>query len=515
MDAMERTTAVSYEYEGAKDTVTSECTVEHTLPDYLPEIRKLLRVSARPIGTGRYLGDGRAEFSGIVAFTVVYTDEEGAPAALTLNGDYAVSLPLGEGEAAAPLMDTEVESTVCRLSGPRRIALRAGLRHTPRLPLTRPLPTPDTEGCERLTRRMTGRSTLLAESGELTFGDAIAVTGVAPDAVHPLFCEGDLLIEECRPKEGSISVRGTVGVRVLATQEGGRPLPLSVRIPLTAEIDCEGACATDMCLPRSTVTAITARVTGDGDGGCRIEIDGAAEYRVQLLRNEVHCPTVGAYSPTCRSEVKKMPLTLEAVAGAASGHYTVSGNTTVGEEPAALILDTSATASVRKVTCEDGHPVVLGEMAVCLLLAGTPDEEGHIPYHAEEYRFPYRVSLPITLAEGALRYECRCEAHEAHSRIEEGGYATEVELSVTLAAFREEGAAIVSEVTLYPEEAYPAREGSITVVYPEADDTLFSLAERYHTTAAALSDANHLPFEGNEEAALPTSLDGVAYLIVD
>ncbi|MBO7292852.1 MAG: LysM peptidoglycan-binding domain-containing protein, partial [Clostridia bacterium] len=47
------------------------------------------------------------------------------------------------------------------------------------------------------------------------------------------------------------------------------------------------------------------------------------------------------------------------------------------------------------------------------------------------------------------------------------------------------------------------------------EDTLWSIAERYHTTPAAVAAANRLPFTGNEEAALPHSLDGVSYLLVE
>ena len=306
-----------------------------------------------------------------------------------------------------------------------------------------------------------------------------------------------------------------MNARVLLSEEGGRPMSFTARIPISCELEAEGAAVGDTCLPCGQVSTLNVRVTGDGEGGSRLELDGVAECRVRLVRNEEVAPTVGMYSPACRSEVTRAPLTVEAVAGAAAGHYTVSGKTAAGEERASLILDTAATATVRKVICEEGHPVVLGEVAAQLLLASAPDGEGRVACHAHEYRYPFRVVLPLGLSEGGdVRYECTCTAHAAQSRIEEGGYATDTELAVTLLALRGESVAAVTAVTLHPEERYPEREGLITVVYPEGGDTLFSLAERYHTTPAALAEGNHLPFTGNEEAALPTSLDGVAYLVI-
>ena len=152
METMEKESmTLTYEYDGVREAIPAECRVEHTLPDYLPEIRRVLRVSARPLGVGRYLEGDRAEFSGTVAYTVVYTDGEGRTAAVTLNGEYTLTCPRAEGDHPTPLAEAEVESTVCRLGGPRRLSLASTLRCRVHMPRTLSLSTPEGEGCERLT----------------------------------------------------------------------------------------------------------------------------------------------------------------------------------------------------------------------------------------------------------------------------------------------------------------------------------------------------------------------------
>ena len=519
METMEnQNVTLTYEYDGAREGLAAECRVEHTLPDYLPEIRRLLRVTARPIAVGRYLERDRAEFSGAVAYTVVYTDGEGKPAAVTLNGEYTLHCPRAEGDHEAPIAEAEVESTVCRLGGPRRLSLVSTLRCRVHMPRAIPLPQPEGEGCERLTASLRTRRTLLAESGDVAFSDGIAVPGIPAEELRPLFCDGSLLLEDLRVGEGSVRLRGTVCARVAVADGEGRPTCFTARIPLERELPCDDARAGDIPLPLGRVTSLGARVTGDGEGGTRLELDGVAECTLRLLRNEPIAPTVGLYSPFCPTDVTVTPLSMETLAGASFGNYTVSGSFTApaGEERATSILDSDATVLVRKVTREGDHPVVMGDVTVRMLLLGAPTEEGLTPCFPAEHTYPFRLSLPVVLpAEGELRFECHAEALTAHGRIEEGGYAADTELFISLSALSPTTLSAVSSVMLHPEEAYARRSGSVTVVYPGDEDTLWSIAERYHTTPAAVAAANRLPFLGNEEAALSHSLDGVSYLLVE
>ena len=513
----EETPAV-YERDAGRESLSAECTVEHTLPDYMPEIRRILRVDARAISGGQYLDDAHAEFSGIVGYTVTYTDGDGRLSAVSLNGDYTVSCPLGGEGAAAAYLDAEVENVSCRLGGPRRLSLRAGVRCRPHLVAALPIPRPEAEDCERLVRPTVSRRTLLGESDEIAFSDGVSVPGCAPDALRPLSCDGTLMVEELRAGEGAATLRGGIHVRILTVTEEGRPMGFSLRIPLDTEIVCPELRAGDGCLALGEVTAVSVRATGDGEGGTRLEVDGTAVCRMRAYRNEEIAPTVGMYAPTYRTEPRRVPLSLERVLGTACIHDTVNGSlAAAGEERAALVLDSTATATVRRIAEEGGRPVVQGDVRVKLLLAGQPEgEEMVTPCFSVEFSHPFRMEAPIELPVGTEpRYECRVEAVRTRGRIEEGGYAADTELSLSLAAFAGESLAAIGEIGAYPEERFPGRAGEIVVVYPEEGETLWTVAERYHSTPAAIAGINRLPIASNEEAAAPGSLDGVSYLLIE
>ncbi len=516
MEAIEKESkAMVYEREVGREAAAVECSLEHTLPDYMPEIRKILRVDARPIEGGAYVEEGRAECAGIVAFTVVYTDAEGRPSAVSVNGDYSLTVP--KAESALLYLDTELESAACRPLGPRRMSLRARLRCRPHLIEEVALPMPEGEGCERLSASLDGRKTLMAASGEMALSDSVAVQGILPDDLHPILCDGSMRMEECRVEEDLCTLRAICMVRILAVTEEGRPMSFTSRIPIERSIDCEGARPGDAPLFSGTVSSLHVRPTSDGEGGTILEIDGTAECRLLLYRKCTLTPTVAIYSPSYRTEVTRSRITSEAFLGAAGGYYTASGSTAASlEERAALVLDTTATATVRKIAGDEEKPIVSGDVHVRMLLAGAVPEEGPTPCFSVEYTHPFRIEAPISLPKGReVRLECTVTPISSRGRLEGGGYADDTELAFSLAAFAPSTLTAVSELREYKDEPYVREEGTVTVVYPKDGDTLFSLAERYHTTPAALAEANRLGEMTNEEAAEPNSLDGIAFLLIE
>ena len=518
MEYTEKQTKDRYEVGDSHEGLSAECGVDYTLPDYMPEIRKLLRVDARPIPSGRYFNEESAEFSGIIAFTVVYTDGEGQLSAISQNGEYTLSCRKG-GASRDAFLDVEVDPAVCRLYGPRKIGLRTTVRGRAELISDIPLPEYPGEGLEMLTEVRTVRDTHSVSPTEIPFSDALSVGGISPEDMRLLFCDGAILFEEPRVAADAVRLRATAHIRVLATAEGGVPLTYTAKIPLECELTADGAHMGDGCLPSGCIATLNVRPTGDGEGGCRLEIDGVAECGARLYRNREISIVTDLYSPEFHTVKTTAPLTLERIAGVYFGNYTVSGTTPipVGEECASHIPDAVATATVRKVTAEGARPIVLGDIRVKLLLAGAPEgEEGRVSCGAAEIVHPFRIEVPISLPEGGdVSYIASVTPMAVRPRIEDAGYAADTELALSLVATCAESMTAVDRVTVDTEARFARQDGTVRVVYPAGEDTLWSIAARTHTTPRALAEANRLSCADNAEAALPTSLDGVSYLLVE
>ena len=57
-------------------TLSTELSGDFTLPDYQPEIKRLLRVTAEVLPPQKYVGDSEGEISGGIDYYVLYTGSD-------------------------------------------------------------------------------------------------------------------------------------------------------------------------------------------------------------------------------------------------------------------------------------------------------------------------------------------------------------------------------------------------------------------------------------------------------
>ena len=75
-------------------SISSETAADFTLPDYQPEIKRLLRVSATVLPPSRYVGDRECEITGNIDYYVLYIGSDNAIYCAPLTGDYKISAPV-------------------------------------------------------------------------------------------------------------------------------------------------------------------------------------------------------------------------------------------------------------------------------------------------------------------------------------------------------------------------------------------------------------------------------------
>ena len=111
------------------DAVVSEVNEEFNLPEYEPEIKKILRVTARILPAGKYIGAGKAEFAGSVIYGVIYLGSEGEIGSVNLSSDWELAVPFPEtdGECAV-YASVRADNVTCRPTGPRRLSFRTRLK---------------------------------------------------------------------------------------------------------------------------------------------------------------------------------------------------------------------------------------------------------------------------------------------------------------------------------------------------------------------------------------------------
>ncbi len=509
------------------ERIYGEAVGEYTLPDYQPEIRKILHIRAAVLPTGTYIGGQKAEFAGRVAHTVLYADAEGKAASVTLDTDYTFSAPTGESGTYTAVADAVAESTVCRLGGPRKLSLRTRVRGTVCVgheenvaPDIRGMGSEadmaslemweETRDCMRLEN---------ASSGEFPLSTTRHMDGTGENT-RVVWAGGTLLVNECRVTAGGVNCRGDAWVRCILQEEGLPPCTVREKIPFEqfVPVDGMGEGADCVACGRVVMTDVTL-VAGEGemngtlgfDLSCEVDVLTVTPYTCSLTKDLYST----AYDMTCHHRHVDTVCSL----GMAQGHYTVGGNRPRREceaENATAVVDTDGRVEVERVGVEHGRVTVFGRVLATVIFAATDEGQDSLPLLSScEVTCPFRVETDLRPTEESTpQFAVHVDLISARGRIEPNAIAVDGEIAVCLCAYACGESEILQSAEPDRSVAVERSGSRMYTVYPKEGDTLFSLCARYHKKRASVAAGNALAEDAVAISHLTHSLDGVHHLLL-
>lgn len=492
-------------------TVTAELSEEFSLPDYQPEMKRLLRVRATVLPSDQYVGAGNVECSGRIDYNILYTGNDGQLYCTVQSGAYQFAVPLElpadfeAGEGIICQADSVAEQTQGRVMAPRKLSVKCRLRSRVRTYGKRTLGAliQRDPSMERLCGESEYAEVFVGKGAPLQLADEI-VRDESESDVRVICADGQVFVSESSAGSGAVQCRGEVCLKLLCCREGDAPsAPYAVlrRIPFSHSVSVYGAEVNCEAWARGVCSDIQITVE-DGRILCEVSV----ELQAKAMRRERVAYTRDLYSTDVAVNNLYRGVEFPCLIKCCNGNMSLNASLLAEE------------AGIRK-----GLELVdlVGSAAV-----GAPDVE------KEKYRFAGKCRFHALLWDGAelsaqefevpFRYEldgcseipsdCEISAEVVSCRGktdgERIGVDAEISFSVSICGKRE--ISVLSETDFG--EKWTSRGASCTVCYPERSDTLWSVAKRYHCAISELSERNRLASAPAADA--PDSLAGVRYLIV-
>ena len=491
---------------------TVELSSDFSLPDYQPEIKRLLGVKATVAPPNHYIGSGNAEFSGTVSYTALYTANDGELYSVSESDEYRFTVPVEMGSDfewnEGITADCEIlpEMTVGRVAAPRKFTIKCRLRPHVRMWGIRALGESITGSENQSIERLHGQSDsarIFVGIGEpMRLGDEILCDDKAGD-LRVVCAEGQVFVTEADAASGFVTARGEVAVKLLVAEDGVGSAPKAYlrRIPFVTEIPTDGVTVNCDAAANGVCTALNVTVEEN-----RILYEAELCLRAEAQRNDSISYTRDLYSTTaaCHASYATVPLAraLKCING------NVSVNTTLSLEEAGirqglLVWDLSLTPTVTDLEAENGKYVLSGR---CRCMAVLSDGE---ELSSQEFEVPFRYECDGS-AEAVTDWRATADAVSARARTDAERIAVDAELSISLVTRGEQTLTMLREANFG--EVFEHAKTGYTVCYPSREDTLWSVAKRYHRSVDAVFAMNQL--SDAPRADTPESLSGVRYLLV-
>ncbi len=493
-------------------SVLTEVSGDFSLPDYQPEIKRLLRIRPCVLPATPYAGSGNAEFSGTLDYYVLYMGNDGGLYCAPLHTEYALSVPFeqGEGEPELCMADVVPESVVGRVSAPRKLSIRCRLRSGVRIFGTLPA-AEQTEGVVDpfSVERLSGEQTL-AQIG-CGVGDAVRLSeDILTDArgrnMRLVCAEGQVHVQEASCGMGVVNCRGEVELKLMMSAEEQGSLPDPVPTYLTRKLPFSGSVEVDAARPGSECCVV---------GNCA-ELSVAVEetfmhaevgvmLHANVMSNRPVRYTKDIFSTKRSSDCAYDEYALPVAIRAANGNFTQSDSVALSEVeiPAGgSIVDVCGSADAEQMSWERGRCTLSGTAHYVVLMYA----DGEVSPH--EITLPWKYELEC--AREPSDWRARVQVLSCRARVDGERIGIDAEITCAAELWDTAQARVLRSVSYG--EGVERAGGAFTVCYPSERDSLWSVAKRYATSLSAVRNANDL--DADTPADDPTSIEGCKYLIV-
>lgn len=468
-------------------TQSCEASAETIVPDYCPDVARIVDASGTLLLRACELTNGRATLSGAVRVTVLYVPEgERRVRALpyTLPLEAAFDLPSGERFTVLRAEGT-LETCEVRLLNPRKLftGVSASLTLTPcrqaAVQVCTGVEEAGQHGIQTLLHTPEMAPICAVREKEFTFTDEVTLPSLRAPARELLRHTLRPRLTECRCVGGKVIVKGVLCAELLYLNESESTECFSAQLPFSQVLDgVDGEAEVD-----GSVRMTDCGVQLSGEDG-RVAAVTATLHAVAVLRCRKSVPYIAdLYSTSCelktQSEDALLPLPPQRVLRTVLVRETVE---TGGEVRSVL----SCGVSFSPVSVQREEGTLRAGASIKLLYQ---DEDGALLTAQRRIELSAQAELP---SDGVLCARVQ-NIDEVVCVPTAGGAELRFSAEFSLVLYRVQRVACLTSLAAEPREV-SADEPSLLLRAPQGQ-SLWQIAKACRTTVAAILEANELADE--------------------
>lgn len=485
--------------------VTHDTSEEFSLPDYVPEIRRLLGVKTGVLPESRYISDNGTgsdlEFGGTITYLLIYTDDEGKLCSLPLTSNYETK----ESIMSRPVnvfIDTVVDSISHRVTAPRKITLKARLK-------SRVWGWENWEYEEKIDNKSSADELFLQRKTETVKMASILPISMqdirisdkldAADYTNPrpIWCDASMGITDVKAQNNTVSVRGEIIIKCVCLDEG-KAVMLKKSMPLAEELDAPGAVLGDMARVNGRCVSLSVS-NRQNENGEELLFDFACELEGELIRNCDEDITKDCYSTKYETVESYKTMDGYSVEKAQSTSFTINESLKRKNREISTIIDVLSDPVFEKAEFKGGKCIMSGSINLLLIGEAEAKDEGEKEYLSESYEIPFKFAQDVSNIGKEPTCRCIVSLSNDSARYEGDKLLYSAEVYPSFEIIDKTQMEILDSATIKKDKEIKKDAACVRVYFPREGDTLWEIAKKYHTTIEALKETNELSREDVQE----------------
>lgn len=474
-----------------------DVTAEYTLPDYLPDINRLLRVSAVAERAEKYCSGSEVEYDGKIIYSILYATGDGEVRCAVFDGDYSGSVSAGELDFSTVTVETRAENVSCRLSGPRKLTVKCKLCACVNVcPARSAEPTVSGKSVQGTEEHMQYRKKrieftreLFAEEKNTPVSEDIEIDPGMPPIERIVFVNLLPCALDVRAQNGKLSYSGALTAEVLyeSDSEERRYVSFSREVPVAGMLEADGARDDAFILCDIEAVNVSFRPQTNELGETKtVELDFDYSVYFRIFCKESEEITTDAYSTLCESTNEAEAFRYTVPEGFKTFNFSFGESEELSDEGYENVVFASAEASLLSVEKAGNRTAVSGNVTFWAVMEGAGGS-----FIGKTVSFPFKAETDAGKYSELFSYAAKTYASGVNVRAVGGKLYCDCEITVSLAVFGEKETEALIATTVHTERPVNQNGGfNILLYYPMRGESLWSVAKKYSTTEAKLSAAN-------------------------
>ena len=494
------------EYKGSKDflrcerrgEIYADSSADYSLPDYNGDVRRILFTNAEVHPSGSFENGDSVDFSGIVAYDIIYADSENKINSASFSSDYDFTVKCNADGFISANADLSVADFSLRLLGPRKISVRATVVADVTL-VNEETTAPIGEIFCAESRAEVDNTALQmyysrrSEEIEREYAEELCrLDGATLDEVNVVYTDAECIFDNATADGQSINVKGNLRVCCLVQTDEGAMRLEEKTIRVDEQIPYEGELSGLKILPSAAVGSVRHNVNAD-ENGCSVVANVILRLSAECVGNQAVEIVSDAYSKDADventyddfrfSELSAVVVEREEFA------WSVERDTLEIDGIRDIII-LRADPMIEDCRLEDGAVSTVGEIRFYGIASGV-DSDGEITYYPFKTSTNFGKNVNVscqnaTKATPKIKIKC----HDMSAIFDEKQISLSVKCELEICVVRDDVTKILASSAVIEDSEIGDAGTKITVYYPERGERLFDIAKKFHTTVEKISADN-------------------------
>ena len=469
------------------------------LPDYCPDIQRILKCQVYPRIVSRGVNGDRLELEGTYIVKVLYLDSGGTAVRCCDSSDtFSASVNLKQNaDNARILAFPRVEYINCRATSPRRLDIHGSFSLCVKVvgqEETEIVSNIDGEDVEQQKKTLSINKVAGFSQQQFNIDEILELGQGKPAADNMIRTDAFAVVQDCKVVANKLMVTGEVYVKFLydSSENESSLEVMEYAIPFNQMLDCDGATEDCTCDIQLSVAGIESQIKNDYSGD-KIFFDVQVKLyaTAAVYRKSENTVVTDAYSRKYEMNLSYKQKNFDNLTDLASDNYVLKSSLSAEDSAVTKVMDIWNEMSTVTAAFENGQIAYKGKVNLCVL-ALNPENR---PFYFERL-VDFEYSRPYSNAPDGLYCSADVLVAGISYRITGSGIDVKTELKLSAAIYRQVSLKIITDATA--DETKPREQdksAALSIYFADAGEVLWNIARNYCTSVEAIKLENDLTGE--------------------